>query len=76
MLLTAESFALLVMQPAKLLQDLCMVGVSVKNPPVRRLCGIILDTSLANNHTSPRATRLRLFAARVRGQSETRYPLR
>lgn len=42
MFLAAESGALLVMQPAKLLQNFCVIGVSVKNPSIRRFCRVIL----------------------------------
>lgn len=51
--LAAESGALLVMQPAKLLQNFCMVGVSVKNPSIRRLCGIVLERRSADSDQFP-----------------------
>ena len=53
MFLATKSGALLVMQPAKLLENFCMIGVSVQNPSIRRLGGIILETRLANSDEFP-----------------------
>lgn len=52
MFLAAESGALLVMQPAKLLQNFCVIGVSVKNPSIRRLCRVILERRSAYSDQS------------------------
>lgn len=41
------------MQPAKLLQNLCVIRISVENPPVRRLCGVVLEAWSANTHRTP-----------------------
>lgn len=73
--LAAESGALLVMQPAKLLQNFCMVGVSVKNPSIRRLCGIVLERRSADSDQFSGMMGLHLFAARARGRFGTRCPL-
>jgi hypothetical protein len=42
LLLAAEAVALLVMQPAKLLKDLCMLRISVEYTPIRRLGIVVL----------------------------------
>lgn len=41
------------MQPAKLLQDLCVIRIPVEDPPVRCLCGVILEVPLANKYRIP-----------------------
>ena len=51
--LAAKGSALLVMQPAKLLQNLGVIWVSVENPSIRRLCGIVLERGSANNVQFP-----------------------
>ncbi len=45
LLLAAETVALLVMQPAKLLKDLCMLRVSVEHTSIRRLGIVVLKRS-------------------------------
>lgn len=75
MFLAAKGSALLVMQPAKLLQNLGVIWVSVENPPIRRLCGIVLERVSKQCPISGR-TGLHLFAARAHGRFGTICPLR
>lgn len=49
LLLATEIIALLVMQPAELLQDLGMVRIALENTPIGSLGGIMLGPSLAGN---------------------------
>ena len=74
LLLAAETVALLVMQPAKLLKDLCMLRVSVEHTSVRRLGVVVLKRSSKYGHCNLKSSNSRLFAAHEHVQSGTRYP--
>jgi hypothetical protein len=75
LLLAAETVALLVMQPAKLLKDLCMLRISVEHTSIGRLGIVVLKRSSELGHCNWKSIDLHLSAAHGHVQSGTRCPL-
>ena len=76
LLLAGEARALLVMQPAELLQDLGVVRVAVEHTSVSKFCIVKLRfvSSCLLHHLE--LVNLHLFAAREHGRSGTKCPPR
>jgi hypothetical protein len=75
LLLAAEAVALLVMQPAKLLKDLCMLRISVKHTSIGRFGIVVLKRLSGEGHRNWKLIDSHLFAARGHVQFGTKYPL-
>lgn len=76
LLLDAERWALLMMQPAELLQHFRVIGISIQNSSVGRFGRVVLNACIRKRFRMSRWGHVHLFAARAHALSETKYLLR